>query len=494
MEGAQDAHALLLKTLKDFKDSKGNDLYNHIIKLFNKIITGNPSTSVDAFEELSLGIKKELETGTSVEFSKFLANKPLSVSMEQWIQTGLYKLLGVKPPKPPRKPDDPEEPPQEEAAPEQPGPLGYVPDLLSDVKMIEYAGFGFSEEYTYLLMMSQKKLAKKIEAKNIKFWGIIYGISKDYVIVEVTKEGGEEAASELPPDQEPRGSGTNQFVYYVTDSIGNDWIPLPDTSPKFIKLSRDIRHVFTGNLEEVVTTNPFFFGKEKDLLRAQIARISHSTTIIPGGRYKVTEDNLREVEQIEEPKLPSFSDLSKLEFWVHWVPSILNCARTVHMQPEAPPEGGENFDPEEELKKVQLADPFEPRLKPLNKDKAVSGHEGSWTIRVEGDKNLYQDEKSKDNIIRSLIIIESQIWPGACTIYKGDYYTSIYVGYGLKIDARKYYPIFAPIILEEPKAVIEQPEPTPLTEPKEEEVKKEEENAENKNEDKEEDNEEAEES
>lgn len=481
MEGAGDISATLQKTLKEIKDEKGNDMYQHIINIFSKIIIGDKESSVENFEELSLKIKSELKSNFTFSDSKFFENKPLSLAMENWIQTGLYKLLGVKPPKPPKKPDEPDEP-QEEANPEQPGPLGIVSDFLYDLRLTSYAGYGFSEEATYLFLMSIKKLAQKVEAKSIKFWGIIYGMIKDYIIVEVSKEGGEEGSGEIPPDQEPRGSGVNQFVYFVTDSIGNEWTPLPDTTPKFIKLARDIKHIFSGNLEEVITTNPFFFGKEKDLLRAQIARISHSTSIIPGGKYKIQEDNVREVELIEEPKPLLFHEFTKLENWIHWLPSILNCARTVHMQPEAPPEGAENFDQEEELKKVQLADPFEPRLKPLNKDMQVGGIEGSWTLRVEGDKNSYSDEKGKDGIVRSVVVIESQIWPGACTLYKGDYFTSLYIGYGLKRDTRKYYPIFAPTILLEPKEITEQPEPTPLVEPKEEEVKKEgEENNENKN-------------
>jgi len=36
---------------------------------------------------------------------------------------------------------------------------------------------------------------------------------------------------------------------------------------------------------------------EKHYLRAQIARISHSTTIIPKGLYKTVEDSEKEIEE-----------------------------------------------------------------------------------------------------------------------------------------------------------------------------------------------------
>ena len=47
--------------------------------------------------------------------------------------------------------------------------------------------------------------------------------------------------------------------------------------------------MFTGDLERDIITNPFFFGKEKIYLRAQIARISHGTTVVPRGLFALEE-------------------------------------------------------------------------------------------------------------------------------------------------------------------------------------------------------------
>ena len=57
--------------------------------------------------------------------------------------------------------------------------------------------------------------------------------------------------------------------------------------------------MFTGNLENKVVTNPHFSGKEKHLLRAQIARISFSCNLVPSGIYKVNEEDPKEIELIE---------------------------------------------------------------------------------------------------------------------------------------------------------------------------------------------------
>jgi hypothetical protein len=38
--------------------------------------------------------------------------------------------------------------------------------------------------------------------------------------------------------------------------------------PKDLQASREIKVMFTGDLERTIFTNPFFFGKEKHYLRA----------------------------------------------------------------------------------------------------------------------------------------------------------------------------------------------------------------------------------
>lgn len=52
-----------------------------------------------------------------------------------------------------KKPAEGEAPPPE--ASEAPA-LGYIPDLLSDNKVLEWAGLGFGEEESYLMMKSLK--------------------------------------------------------------------------------------------------------------------------------------------------------------------------------------------------------------------------------------------------------------------------------------------------------------------------------------------------
>jgi len=119
----------------------------------------------------------------------------------------------------------------------------------------------------------------------------------------------------------------NKFAYWVTDSVTGEWTELPDATPDAISLSRQIKRLFTGNLDAEVVSNPFFKGKEKDLLRAQIARITMTTTLVPKGLYIKAEGNEREVAEAtaEEGKklMPNFEQLMQLDYWCHSTPNIL---------------------------------------------------------------------------------------------------------------------------------------------------------------------------
>ena len=88
-----------------------------------------------------------------------------------------------------------------------------------------------------------------------------------------------------PPGEEKRGKGLNENVFWVTNNLLSEWQRLPDVKVKDIVQARLIKKILTGNLDAPVNSYPFFSGKEEALLRAQIARITASTIIVPGGVY-----------------------------------------------------------------------------------------------------------------------------------------------------------------------------------------------------------------
>ena len=122
------------------------------------------------------------------------------------------------------------------------------------------------------------------QVKELKFWGKITGTHADYYIAESPADAAEE---ELPADVEPKSQGVNKMSYWVTTDLNGDWTELPIITPSQVKTSRRIKYVFTGDLERGICTNPHFDGKEKHLLKCQIVRIVHSSTLVPRTKYIV---------------------------------------------------------------------------------------------------------------------------------------------------------------------------------------------------------------
>jgi len=85
----------------------------------------------------------------------------------------------------------------------------------------------------------------------------------------------------------------------------------------------------SGNLDNKIYTNPFYFEKESVLLRAQIARISCSTTLTANPLFKLDAENAREIVKNEAegddapiPK-PTSTQMKDLGMWVHSEKTLL---------------------------------------------------------------------------------------------------------------------------------------------------------------------------
>ena len=85
--------------------------------------------------------------------------------------------------------------------------------------------------------------------------------------------------------------------------------------------------MLSGELNADVLSFPIFHGKERHLLRAQIARITHSTYIAPKDIYKEKKEEeereFKELEVSEEAKVPALAELNNSENWVHVPPYLL---------------------------------------------------------------------------------------------------------------------------------------------------------------------------
>lgn len=94
--------------------------------------------------------------------------------------------------------------------------------MYADSRVYQWAGIGFGDNETLLLQKSLKQLSISSAATNIRLWGKIHGVNKDYYIAEGFTEAGQ-SEEEKPPGFEGRGTGVNKYVYWATNSPLDSW-------------------------------------------------------------------------------------------------------------------------------------------------------------------------------------------------------------------------------------------------------------------------------
>ena len=211
-------------------------------------------------------------------------------------------------------------------------------------------------------------------------------------------------------------------------------------------------------MERDIITNPFFFGKEKIYLRAQIARISHGTTVVPRGLFALEEaeeegapqKEIKPVDREDEEAgfvHPETENQCSLANWLHFPKAILLNNRTDHLMPEVPE--GVEAEPEDLLKEIVKKDPYVDRLKPVSDDEGGV----SWTVRLKGEQKrqtVLGKKGATSTEHYGVVVLKSLRWPASVTCWKGRDQIQIYVGNGLKNDEKSYYPVFPPEIPVDP--------------------------------------------
>lgn len=303
--------------LKSLKGSDGSNIYEHFANIIGKIVQDHPKNAYEIFEQYSHYIKQNKYNYTSNE--NYVDAYKLREKYDE-VEQELEKAAKYFNLNPQTAGGD------EEAEQGEPPQIGYIPDMMEELQLLERAGLGFGEKETFKIYSSIKKLCQVKGASNMTFWGKIFGLKKDYYVVQAVVEGGEDG--EQLPNVEPKGTGVNEKFYFVTTDLmdENSWVELPTITPNHIIQSRRIRHVLTGDLEYDIQTCPKFDGREKDYLKAQIVRISRSTSIWPMNKAQVKKDedegadqNPQEIEPFEDEQVPKFGydEMLDLNSWLH---------------------------------------------------------------------------------------------------------------------------------------------------------------------------------
>lgn len=173
-----------------------------------------------------------------------------------------------------------------------------------------------------------------------------------------------------------------------------------------------------------------------------------ATNLVPKGVYRLTEEDKNVIEENVPDDgpvvVPSTLAMGKSENWVHYTRSILKCGRSTAM----PVEGDQDPD---DTPEVDL-DPQEKLLKSIAEDCKARGGAPSWTLRCCGDQQVYGAANPvSPDLNYGVVVVRSNIWPGAYSFFSQGTWSQIYMGNGNKMEVKKtFYPVCPPMMVADP--------------------------------------------
>lgn len=327
------------------------------------------------------------------------------------------------------------------------------PDLMDEFNLLEWAGVSIGKGELYKLYLSIKKLSEGLsgDVERLRFFGRISTRTKPYYIVEGISPEEEEGIEDTKQEGK---AGANKYAFWVTQNVeAGGWVKLPNVTMAQVVAARKLKRYLTGNLDADVPSYPPFPGKERHLLRTQIARLLGSTCISPDGFFELddAEDppvvKLAEAEALAEAFPKPASDLKDPEAWKHHEIE-LNVLGRVGAMPEVLDDNGEPIEPDEP---IEVTAPLE-AVKPE-----------AWVFRI--------CPGGAGAAASSLVVGRSLVWPGAIAVAAGRRFLNVYVGNGVMYEDKPYSPPLPATIqqewapAEEEPGLMEQPDvradPTP---------------------------------
>ena len=436
----------LCDILARIKSTKTADnLLDHINKLFKvKELLDDDEKYNDLFEDISMRIKHSQDYIEKIADQNIchLSNHselPQKINEEKKLLSPLIKT-------------------EEGSEPQPVANVNYIPDYVEMFDKLAYCGINFGHKEAMLINNSLRNLSNKLGSGYVTFFGKILGSEKDYYIAQ-----GVDVEPQVEPnydnDMEKRKEdGINRDVFFVTNDLCENWVELPDVKPIQLKQSRLIKYTFSGNLDRKIYTTPEFLGQEKHLLRCQIARIYHGAKLVPSINHFTIEDQespFKMLAPAEKPQKLTSVELTNLNFWIHYPPGILKNGRVSHIIDDLP----EGEDAEVYRKKIMDEDPFDPRLRPVSKDKPLStgylhvlDYEFlcPWKLEQFYEDSIYVNpyvkmldetqpdfdplEQKENKMNYSIVAVKSLRWKGAVNVYLNGESHFFYFGEGMKTE------------------------------------------------------------
>lgn len=178
-EGAADDERVVQTFVEEFMSAKaflqksstetGENLYDHLTEVLNKILAERPENVIDFFEEYSRKVKER----------RF---KPLTDHLEDvYIPPGQYetarKLMELL--KGPAAAGDAAMDPEDLELADM-----SKNNTLQLLHFFEQAGVGLPRMEMFAIMLSMNRLIRKEPIASVRFWGKVYGVVKNYLVVE----------------------------------------------------------------------------------------------------------------------------------------------------------------------------------------------------------------------------------------------------------------------------------------------------------------------
>jgi len=456
-------------------DTGSGSLYNHLARVVRTLAAERPRDALEHLETLSRHVKQSTFRGALAPDTEqdIVADAVAEQKRERWCSDAMRLV---------RPPSDPASAPRV---------LCFVQNYLQDAAMFEWAGVGFGRQESFHIALSLRKLAADVPAlARLRLWGKILGTEGDYYVAEGTVKAPEGSAAEEPAlpgtpeyDVEPQGEGANTWAYWVSAGGSAPWVRLPAARASHIAAARTVKRLMSGNLGSPVISTPWFPGKERHLLRSQIARITATCTLAVKGMYEMEEDDdgKKTMKDVEGAEFPGPDDLKTEAGWCHCAPFLLLTGKSTYPDMEKlealAGDGLFSEDLVKELQKQQDNEAAHEMLEGIEEDLAELKPEGAetspaWSIKVHGDQGKYGDEGKS----YCAVAVRSMIWPGAMAVAQNGRFANLYVGYGVKCgtlvppDKESGLPLrgtspFLPLVpddvMDEPADTSEQGEPNP---------------------------------
>lgn len=368
-----------------------NDVH-HLNEMIKEILAYNREDGLEKFEELSMYMKNK---NTKLSFQYYIPAYQPAKSIELTpMEEKVMKELNKKKPKQMETVDN------------------YMEDVLFQSRILEWGGVSFSKNEWFKIRMAMKKLLLESDAVHLRFWGKIYGTDADYYIIQGSLKN--YPLTNPKPYVESRGNeGLNRYTFWVSNSLLEGWSELPEVSGDQLTASRFFKYYFTGNLSAKVRGFNNFPGREAHLLKCQILRIMHSSSIVPDGYLKLNDtfegDLAGKITEFAEGDYQpgTLEDMKTEDRWVHQYSYIYPNGKIIFDVSTV-----DGLQAVENLRKISDDEGYK---KVINKDGDTEDAR-YWRIKVIGDQMQYTKENGAATY--ATLVINNTIWPGTYCVWR----------------------------------------------------------------------------